>query len=71
MNIILYTTGCPLCRRLESMLDDAKIIYTTVTDISIMADKGFMSAPMLEVEGKAMTYAEAKLWIGERIKNVT
>lgn len=69
MNIILYTTGCPLCKRLESMLDDANINYSTVTDVSIMADKGFMSAPMLEVEGKAMTYAEAKLWIGERRQN--
>ena len=66
MNIILYTTGCPLCKRLEEALDNANLKYTTVTDIDVMLEKGLKSAPNLEVDGKVMTYAEAKLWIGEQ-----
>ena len=69
MSIILYTLGCPLCNRLESMLDEAGISYEKVTDREVMIEKGLMASPILEVEGKRLTYAEAKLWIGERNKN--
>jgi hypothetical protein len=39
--------------------------YEEITDVDVMRDKGFMSAPMLEVDGKTMTFVEAIKWINE------
>jgi hypothetical protein len=37
--------------------------YTLVDDVDEMIAKGFMSMPMLEVNGKEMTFDEAIHWL--------
>ena len=39
------------------------ISYEIVTDINIMKEKGFLSAPMLEVNGLIMNYKDAYQYI--------
>lgn len=66
MKVVLYTINCPNCIILEKKLKQLNIEFETITDIDIMSEKGIMSAPTLEVDGKLMNYANAMKWIGER-----
>lgn len=61
--IILYTTHCPKCRVLEKKLEKANIQYKICEDTAIMSEKGFTSAPVLEVNDKPLTFKEAVDWI--------
>lgn len=63
MNVVLYSTGCPKCKVLEAKLDAKKIEYNVVTDVSVMESKGFMSVPMLEVNGEVMDFKKANDWV--------
>ncbi len=63
MNVVLYTTGCPKCKMLEARLKMKKVEYKEVTDADLMIEKGFMSAPMLEVDEKIMNYNNAIEWL--------
>lgn len=63
---ILYTTGCPKCKVVSTKLSRAGVEYDTCNDIAIMQSKGFTQAPVLEVEGRTMEFAEILKWIGER-----
>ena len=63
MEVILYSTHCPRCNVLEEKLEDEDIEYTIVEDQSIMQEKGFMSAPMLEVDGECMDFSKAVKWV--------
>lgn len=65
MKVILYTTHCPKCKVLTAKLKAKGVDYEEVTDVDVMRDKGFMSAPMLEVDGKIMTFVEAIKWVNE------
>ena len=69
MNIILYSTGCPKCNVLKKKLDMAKIEYEICEDKDVMEQKGFMSAPMLEVDEVVMDFGLAVKWIAERTNN--
>lgn len=66
MKVVLYTINCPNCIILEKKLKQSNIEFETITDIDIMSEKGIMSAPTLEVDGKLMNYANAMKWIGEK-----
>lgn len=66
MEVILYTTFCPKCRVLEAKLKQKGIEYQEITDVDIMTEKGFMSVPMLEVDGLTMNFAQSNTWINER-----
>lgn len=61
--VILYSTHCPKCIVLEKKLSATGIDFTLVEDADIMQQKGFMAAPMLEVDGKVMNFIEANNWI--------
>ena len=63
MNVVLYTTHCPKCKVLEAKLKMKKVEYDEVTDADLMIEKGFMSAPMLEVDGKIMNFKDAVDWL--------
>lgn len=62
-NVTLYSTGCPKCRILETKLNQAGIKYNLVDNEDVMIEKGFMSAPMLEVEGNIMGFGDAMKWV--------
>ena len=66
MQVILYTTNCPRCNVLKKKLDMAEIEYEICDDEDLMEQKGFMSAPMLEVDGVVMDFGLAVKWIAER-----
>ena len=59
---VLYSTGCPKCKTLERQLEKNKIEYTLVTDKDEMINKGFTSAPKLEIDGKILDYTDAVRW---------
>lgn len=57
--IVLYSTGCPLCKSLEMKLNQAGISYTKNTDTEEMERLGFQSVPVLYAKGKYMNFSEA------------
>lgn len=61
--IILYSTGCPKCIILEKKLNEKNIEYDEITDVDLMQDKGFMTLPMLEVDGNTMDFGAAVRWV--------
>ncbi len=68
MKVTLYSTDCPKCKVLEKKLDESDVTYETEKDIDIMLEKGFVSAPMLEVDGVVMNFKEGIEWVGN-LKN--
>lgn len=66
MNIVLYSTHCPRCSVLEKKLKQKGIDYNEVNDVAIMEEKGYLSVPVLEVDGKIMDFKEANDWINKR-----
>lgn len=65
MNLTLYSTHCPQCKVLQSKLDQAGLEYNLVEDQDVMIEKGFMSAPILEVDGAVLNFSKAIQWIKE------
>ena len=61
--ITLYSTNCPQCKALEKKLNQAGIEYTVNSDLAVMKEKGFHSAPQLEVDDDVMNFSEAIRWI--------
>ena len=61
--IKLYSTHCPQCIMLENLLKQKKVNYeyvkTTMEDIAAM---GYSGVPLLEVDGKIMTFNDAMAW---------
>ena len=62
MGVILYTTHCPKCMILEKKLNMKNIAFDVNENANEMIAKGFMSAPILEVDGKIMDFTEAVKW---------
>ena len=63
--IIFYTIHCPNCNALQRMLDAKGIKYTTNTNVDEMRALGMKSAPGLMVNGKLMSFNEARKWVRE------
>lgn len=66
MNITLYSTGCPQCNVLKAKLDEHEIDYIIEDNVDLMLEKGFTSAPMLEVDGDVMNLQRAFQWLDNR-----
>ena len=66
MNIVLYSTKCPKCKVLETKLKQSNIQFEEINDVDIMVQKGFKSAPILEVDGVSYGFKEAVEWIKEQ-----
>ena len=64
--ITLYTTHCPKCMVLENKLKEKNIEYEVITDVSIMQNKGFLSAPTLEVDGEILDFMQAIKWVNNK-----
>lgn len=63
MAVILYSTHCPRCNVLEKKLYQKKIQYEEINDIEVMKSKGYLSVPILEVDGRIMDFKTANEWI--------
>lgn len=60
MSVTLYSTGCPKCNVLKKKLDNKEISYEYIDDQQLMIDKGFLSAPQLEVDNKYYDFNSAR-----------
>ena len=67
MNLIMYSTGCPKCRVLKMKLDASGLPFAIHDDIDEMMALGFRSVPVLSVDGKFYTYADAIRWVNDRL----
>lgn len=63
MTITLYSTHCPKCNVLEKKLKQKNISYEEINDIEIMKEKGYLSVPVLEIDGVSMDFKTASDWI--------
>lgn len=59
---VLYSTGCPKCKILEKQLRQHNIEFNIITDKNLMIEKGFKSAPKLEIDNKILDYPDAIRW---------
>lgn len=66
MKITLYSVpSCPMCKMLKKLIDGKHLEYNYIEDPQAIIDKGYTHAPLLEVDGKIMTYSEAFKFIQE------
>ena len=65
MGVILYTTNCPQCMMLEGALKNKKVPFQTVYGEEEIIKRGYRSAPILEHDGKTMSFAEAVRWVNQ------
>jgi glutaredoxin len=61
--IKLYSTGCPQCNVLKSLLDGKGIDYAIVDDITFLLNKGIAHVPMLEVDDELLNMSQAIKWV--------
>lgn len=64
--VILYSTKCSKCNVLEKKLKQKNISYTEVNDVGVMKEKGYLSAPVLEIDGVDMDFKTANDWINSQ-----
>lgn len=66
--VILFSTGCPNCKRLKLLLNKNNIHYVENNSIDEMLALGFSRVPVLSVDDINMDYNDAKKWIEENGK---
>lgn len=66
MTIVFHSNHCPKCRILEEKLKQKNISFEENNDVELMLQKGFMTVPVLEIDGVAYSFKEAIKWIGEQ-----
>ena len=66
MNIVLFSNNCPKCKILKTKLEQNNIKFEENNDVELMVQKGFMTVPILEVDGATYGFKEAVEWIKER-----
>ena len=66
MGITLYTTHCPKCMVLETKLKQKGLNFQEETSIEKMEALGMLSAPMLQVDDKLLSFKEANEWINKQ-----
>lgn len=62
-SITLYSTGCPMCKALETMLARNSVDYRIESNVEVMKELGITHAPVLEVDGNRYSYPEAVKWV--------
>lgn len=63
MDLVLYSTGCPRCKVLEKKLKDKAVEYSLVSDVDAIMSRGITQVPVLEKEGKLLSFSEANAWV--------
>ena len=64
--IILYSTGCPMCRVLKTKLTSKGIAFSENNSIEDMLALGIETVPVLSVDGDLMLFKEANDWVNEQ-----
>lgn len=65
-SIVLYSNHCPKCKILEAKLKSKNISFEEVNDVVEMENLGFVSMPMMEVNGITMNFIEANSWVNQQ-----
>ena len=68
MEITMYSTGCPNCKRLESRLKAANLTYNICNDLNKLKELNFSNIPMLDIDGTLFGYRPAINWINNYIQ---
>lgn len=63
MNIVLYSTDCPVCVMLKEKLKQHNVEFTESKDTEIMLQKGITAVPVLEVNGELYGARKALEWV--------
>lgn len=63
--VILYSTGCPKCRVLQTKLGQKKIKYEEITSIEEMEKLGIYTVPVLSIDGKLLQFVDAVKYLNE------
>ena len=66
MNVVLHTNHCPRCRVLETKLKEKNIEFEENNNVEVMMQRGFRTAPVLEVDDVIYEFKDAVDWIGEQ-----
>lgn len=66
MNITLYSNNCPRCKILKAKLEEKGIEFKENNDVEFMVQKGFTTAPVLEVDDVAYRFRDAVEWLKEK-----
>ena len=61
--LILYTTHCPKCTVLQKKLQAKNLQFDIVEDLQVLKNKGFMSLPVLQVDGQILDFYSATKFI--------
>lgn len=69
MKVTFFTTSCPKCGILKSLLKAKGIEYETVTDRQKMIDLGMTTVPGLMVDDVMMTFVEGVDWVNKQEGN--
>ncbi len=62
-DVILYSTGCPKCRVLETKLTEAGVKFTKNESVDEMLAMGLTEAPALSVNGEVLGFLSAVRWV--------
>lgn len=62
----MYSTNCPRCKVLAQKLMDKNIEFRISENVDEMISRGFMSAPVLTVDGEAMNFTDAIKWVNNK-----
>lgn len=63
MNVILYSTGCPMCKMVEEKLKNKGVLFEINSNIEEMRKKGITHVPVAEVNGVLMKTKEILNWM--------
>ena len=63
---ILYSTGCPKCKVLETKLNMKHIKFEICGDVDLMLTKEIQQLPCLEIDGKLMSFIDAVKWVDKQ-----
>ena len=61
--VVLYSTGCPMCKVLKSKLMAKGIGFEENNSIEDMVALGVETVPVLSVDGELMTFSDAVGWV--------
>jgi glutaredoxin len=64
--VVLYSNGCPRCKQLENLLIKKNINYIKSSVFDEIINKGFYSAPVLEINNNFLDFDAAVQFLNER-----
>lgn len=71
MGIQLYSTNCPKCKVVETLLNRAEAVFDIIDDVDKVVafgeEQGITTAPILVVDDKILDFSDAVKYIKETL----